>query len=82
MDDHVTQLSLTQLKVGETAAFINLEGGRGIAGRLTSLGFTPGVEITMTQNSGNGPLIVKLRGSRVALGRREAQKIIVQRNQA
>jgi len=78
--DQNTSLSLTQLKVGEKAAFINLEGGRGIVGRLTSLGFTPGVEITMTQNSGRGPLIVMLRGSRVALGRREAQKIIVQRN--
>jgi len=75
-----TPLSLTQLKAGETAAFINLVGGRGIVGRLTSLGFTPGVQITVTQNSGRGPLIVMLRGARVALGRREAQKIMVQRN--
>lgn len=78
--DHITPLSLTQLKVGETAAFINLMGGRGIVGRLTSLGFTPGVEITMTQNSGKGPLIVMLRGARVALGRHEAQKIMVERS--
>ncbi|MBN1538196.1 MAG: FeoA domain-containing protein [Anaerolineales bacterium] len=80
--ERYTPLSLTQLKAGEKAAFINLVGGRGIAGRLTSLGFTPGVEITMTQNSGTGPLIVMLRGARVALGRREAQKIMVQREQS
>ncbi len=77
--DHITSLPLAQLKVGEIAAFVDFVGGRGIAGRLSSLGFTPGVEITMTQNFGNGPLIVSLRGARVALGRREAQKILVQR---
>ena len=47
--------------------------------RLASLGFTPGVTINMTQNFGRGPLIVTVRGTRVALGRGEAAKIIVER---
>ncbi|MBN2258528.1 MAG: ferrous iron transport protein A [Anaerolineaceae bacterium] len=33
----------------------------------------------MTQNIGYGPLIVTVRGTRVALGRREAAKILVER---
>jgi Fe2+ transport system protein FeoA len=80
----VTMISfpLAQLKTGESAALVDFAGGRGVIGRLTSLGFTPGVEITMAQNSGNGPLIVSLRGARVALGRMEAQKILVQRSDA
>ncbi|NMD30963.1 MAG: ferrous iron transport protein A, partial [Chloroflexi bacterium] len=42
------------------------------------LGFTPGVQITMIQNYGWGPLIVIVRGTRVALGRGEASQIIVE----
>ncbi|NMC14481.1 MAG: ferrous iron transport protein A [Chloroflexi bacterium] len=80
--ENIATCSLSQLQVGEKAVLVNLNGGRGIAGRLTALGFTPGVEITMVQNSGKGPLIVFLRGARVALGRNEARKIIVQRNGA
>jgi Fe2+ transport system protein FeoA len=36
----------------------------------------------MTQNYGRGPLIVIVRGTRVALGRSEAAKIVVERKLA
>lgn len=77
--DNISKISLDQLLPGEKAVLVEFNGGRGITGRLTSLGFTPGVEISIAQNSGNGPLIAVLRGTRVALGRKESQKIIVQR---
>lgn len=70
--------SLTDLITGEQGTVLAFEGGRSVNNRLTSLGFTPGVEICVVQNYGRGPLIVTVRGSRVALGRGEAQKIIVQ----
>jgi ferrous iron transport protein A len=70
---------LDKMVVGEQAVILSFQGGRSIAGRLTSLGFTPGAEILMTQNFGRGPLIVTVRGTRVALGRLEAAKIVVQR---
>ena len=50
-----------------------------LAVSLVSLGFTPGVGVDMVQNYGHGPLIVALRGTRVALGRGEANKILVRR---
>lgn len=71
--------SLDSMPVGELAVILSFQGGRSITGRLTSLGFTPGAEVQMTQNFGRGPLIVTVRGTRVALGRREAAKIVVQR---
>ncbi len=71
---------LAELAAGERASIIHLGYGTGIASRLTSLGFTPGVEIIMTQNYGHGPLVVTVRGTRVALGRQEARAIQVQRN--
>ena len=73
-----TRKSLTELITGEQATVLSFEGGRAMNNRLTSLGFTPGVKINVVQNYGRGPLIVTVRGSRVALGRGEAQKIIVQ----
>jgi len=76
------EISLDRLSPGERAAVCSLSGGRTVSNRLVSLGFTPGVELEMVQNFGHGPLIVALRGTRVALGRGEAAKILVRRNSA
>lgn len=69
--------SLAEIKTGEHAFFRSNTAEKGVASRLTSLGFTPGVDIEMTQNYGHGPLVVTLRGTRVALGRQEAKNILV-----
>lgn len=74
--------SLADLKTGEHAFFIHIQADKAIASRLTSLGFTPGVELEMTQNYGHGPLVVNIRGTRVALGRQEARNITVNRENA
>lgn len=74
-------LSLDGMKKGEQAVLFSVNGGRGIVSRLGSLGFTPGAALEMTQNYGHGPLVVTIRGTRVALGRQEARKIIVQREE-
>ncbi len=73
------QIPLDALAVGEHATVQSFSGGRLVTHRLASLGFTPGVELDMTQNYGHGPLIVTVRGTRVALGRGEAAKIMVRR---
>ena len=75
-------LSLADIKTGEHAVFQAFSAEKAVASRLTSLGFTPGVEIEMTQNYGHGPLVVTLRGTRVALGRHEARQITVQKDAA
>jgi ferrous iron transport protein A len=71
--------SLAELKPGEHAALIEIHAGKGALGRMSSLGFTPGVDVEMIQNYGHGPLIVSVRGTRIALGRHEAEKLLVQR---
>lgn len=77
-----SSVPLAELKPGEHGTLLQFGPGRGIVGRLTSLGFTPGVEIEMTQNYGHGPLVVTVRSTRVALGRREAGSILVQRSES
>jgi ferrous iron transport protein A len=71
------QISLSELPVDEYATVLSFSSGRLETSRLASLGFTPGVEVNMSQNYGRGPLIVSVRGTRVALGRGEAAKILV-----
>ncbi len=73
-------VSMSNLTAGEHATILSFGGGRAVQNRLASLGFTPGVDVDMTQNYGFGPLIVTVRGTRVALGRGEAAKIIVRRS--
>jgi len=79
MPDKASRISLAEVAAGEVATVLDFLGGRMVNNRLASLGFTPGVTVDMAQNYGRGPLIVKVRGTRVALGRGEAAKIIVER---
>ncbi len=73
----MSNTSLAQLPAGAYATILTFTGGRAVNNRLASLGFTPGVEVGMAQNFGRGPLIVTVRGTRVALGRGEAEKIFI-----
>jgi ferrous iron transport protein A len=70
-------IRLSTLTPGEIAVVHELVGGRGFMSRLATLGFTPGAKLTMVQNFGHGPLIVNIRGTRIALGRGEAAKVVV-----
>jgi ferrous iron transport protein A len=78
----LSTMALADLKTGEHAALIEIHAEREIICRLSSLGFTPGVEIEMTQNYGHGPLLVTVRGARLALGRQEARGASVRRIEA
>ena len=69
--------TLSNLAPGEMGVVHKLAGGWGFTSRLATLGFTPGAELTMVQNFGRGPLIVNIRGTRIALGRGEAAKVAV-----
>ncbi len=77
--DHTSSISLNTLAIDDQATLLSFNIGRSETTRLVSLGFTPGATINMTQNYGHGPLIVTVRGTRVALGRGEATKIFVKR---
>lgn len=68
---------LSAVKKGELVRIEKMQGGHRFLSRLASLGFTPGAELKVVQNYGSGPIIVNLRDTRVALGRGEADKILV-----
>ena len=76
---HSQSIPLNALPPHQRGTITDLSGGRGLLSRMATLGFTPGAEVTMVQNFGRGPLIVLVRGARVALGRGEAGKVRVRR---
>jgi Fe2+ transport system protein FeoA len=70
--------TLISLKEGEEGIIQEVSGGPGLMGRLASLGLTSGVRVRVVRNIG-GPLIVTTNGTRIAIGRGQAQKINVRR---
>jgi ferrous iron transport protein A len=46
--------------------------------RLAGLGLTVGAMVEVLQNYGRGPLIVAVRDTRIALGRGQADKVLVE----
>ena len=69
---------LTQAKMNVNLIFTFLEGGRGAMQRLTDMGLIPGERLRVLHNSGYGPVIVLIKGAKVALGHGLAAKIIVE----
>lgn len=75
--DDSRKIPLAQLPNGEKAVVADLNGGRKMVCRVISMGFCPGAVVTMIQNFQRGSLIVQVRDARIALGRGEAQKIMI-----
>jgi ferrous iron transport protein A len=69
--------ALSAVPVGRQARVHALDGGHEFRSRAANLGFTVGAPVTVVQNFRRGPMLVSLRGTLVALGRREAEKIMV-----
>ncbi|NLV74640.1 MAG: MarR family transcriptional regulator [Chloroflexi bacterium] len=70
-------LPLGDLAAGEIATVSGFRAGKGMISRCLALGFTPGAEVRVLQNQRGGAMIVLVRDTRVALGCREAQRILV-----
>ncbi len=71
-------MPLTEMGEGSRAVLRSVEGGRELRGRLAALGLLPGTELEVIQNSGHGPFVVSVRGSRIVIGRTMASRIAVE----
>jgi ferrous iron transport protein A len=71
-------ISLAQVPPGKRARVETVQGGRGLVSRLAALGIISGTVVTVLANAGAGPVILEARGSRLALGRGQAARIIAQ----
>ncbi len=69
--------TLDALPVGSAAVIEALRAGRSLTVRLASLGLVPGERVRVLVNYGTGPVVVAVRGGRVAVGRGQARRILV-----
>jgi len=78
-DDRVVPLGT--LRPGESGNIVDLSGGRAFVSRCLALGCTPGTQVTMERNAGRGPIIIAVRGTRLALGRGESMRLQVRKHE-
>jgi ferrous iron transport protein A len=71
-------MPLTNVTEGSRAVLRTIDGGRQLRTRLAALGLLPGTELEVVQNSGHGPFVVSVRGSRIVIGRGMAARISVE----
>ena len=73
------QVTLAQLKNGQSGTVVEIKGGHRMVDRLNALGIIPGKKITKTSAMlMRGPVTVEVDRVEVAIGFGMAKKIIVQ----
>ncbi len=71
-------LPLAMIAEGEDVQLVNIIGGRVLRKRLADLGLNPGMSLKVVQVDPQGPMILAVKDSRIALGRGMAQKVMVE----
>ncbi|NHJ84243.1 MAG: ferrous iron transport protein A [Asgard group archaeon] len=74
-NDDSSSISLIDLAVGNRGKIIAIIGGRNACKRLNELGLVPGVEIEMVNKISSGPVMIRVKGSKLAIGRGLAAKV-------
>ena len=69
--------NLIQARPGVDLILISIEGGQSVMQRLTDMALIPGEQLKVLHNSGNGPVTVLVKDSKLAIGHDLACKIIV-----
>jgi len=73
------QLTLAEMKTGQTGTMVGVLGGHGLVQRLDALGIRPGKKVTKISSTlFHGPITLKVDSTQVAVGFGMARKIIVE----
>ncbi len=67
------------LRLGDRAEVVEIIPNKHQCARIEDMGFRVGNTVEMLNNEGQGPLLIKIDESRLALGRGMAMKIMVRR---
>lgn len=74
-------MPLALLSVGEEGTIVDINGGICMTQRIYEMGFTKTTKVKVLSSSLSGPILVKIRDVRIALGRDIAMKIMVRKNE-
>ena len=68
---------LSMVPPGAVVKVVTVRAGWGLQRRLADMGLTPGVQVRVINSQRPGPVIIDIRGSRLALGHGVAHRIMV-----
>ena len=73
------QLTLAEMRTGQTGTVVGVLGGHGLIRRLDALGIRPGKKVTKISSMlFHGPVTLRVDNAQVAVGFGMARKIIVE----
>lgn len=73
------QVTLAEMRTGQTGTVVGVLGGHGLIRRLDALGIRPGKKVTKISSVlFHGPVTLKVNNAQVAVGFGMAKKIIVE----
>ena len=72
-------MPLAMASPGEVVRVAGIRAGWGLTRRLADMGLLPGTEVRVISSQRPGPVLVEVKGSRLALGHGMAQRIMVTR---
>jgi len=73
------QLTLAQMRTGQTGTVVGVLGGPGLVRRLDGLGIRPGKKVTKLSSAlFRGPVILRADNTQVAVGFGMARKIVIE----
>jgi len=70
-------MPLSMASANETVEIATVRAGWGLQRRLAEMGLNPGVRVRVINSQHRGPIVLDVRGSRLALGHGVAHKIMV-----
>jgi DtxR family Mn-dependent transcriptional regulator len=68
---------LSSVSQGDTVRLNKVDAGQDLNSRLASMGLIPNVQITVVRNDHPGPFVIRVKGSKMVLGRGMASRIMV-----
>lgn len=71
------KIRLTEAKPDKELVLVSIEGGQGLERKLTDMGLIPGEKIKKLEYSGRGPVLLVVKGAKLAIGEGMAERIIV-----
>lgn len=74
----VNTIDVTQMRAQQSGKVVDIQGGAGLVRRLEAMGVRPGVSITkLSGQFMQGPIVIRVGSTQVALGFGMARKILV-----
>ncbi len=71
-------LTLDKMKKGATGRVVDVIGGHGAVAKLSAQGIVRGMVVEKTGELRGGPVLLRVRGAQVAVGRGLAKRVLIE----